>query len=122
MTKVTVHETPSQQVLAKAAEEFEATDSTGRVFKLKKPGFLAQFRIVELVGESAKNDVFMNMIQPLIFIVGINGEPVFMPTNRLQLDGLITRVDEHGFTAISKEIIARYGNKDPEAEKAALKK
>lgn len=122
MSKVTIHETPSQQVIAKSIEEFEATDSKGRVIKLRKPSFLAQFRVVELAGESAKNEVFMNMIQPLIYITEIDSDPVFMPTNRLQLDALVNRVDEHGFLAISKAILARFGSADPEADKAALKK
>lgn len=122
MANITRHETPTQQVVAKATAEYEVIDSAGRKFKLRKPGFLAQFRLVELVGESAKNDVYMRMILPLVYIAAIDGDAVAMPANKLQLEALIQRVEEHGFSAVAEGLMAHFGSQDAEADKDRLKK
>lgn len=120
---VRIHETPTQQLLAKASAEYKVRDIVGRTFTLKKPPFLAQFKLVELAGSSASNDTFMSMILPLIYVVAIDDDPIALPVNRLQLDGLIARVDEHGFTAISKGLLEHFTrDEDPAEAKAALKK
>ena len=52
----------------------------GRTIGLKKPAVLAQFRLVEVLGESAANDVHMGMVLPLMFVVSIDdqAEPTAM--------------------------------------------
>lgn len=113
--------TPSEQVVAKAAE-ITVTDSAGRVIKLKKPGVLAQFRLVEVMGETAKNQVYMGMVLPLIYVTAIDGDAVFQPTSKLQVEALIQRLDEHGIDAVMEGVNANFGAIDPEADKDALKK
>lgn len=122
MVQVKMIDSPSAQVVAKALAEIEVTDSLGRVFKLRKPGLLAQYRLVEAAGETANNERYLLMIRPLIYIVAIDGDPVFQPTNKVQLEALITRIEEHGLAAVYEGIMAHFGQQDPEAEKAALKK
>lgn len=122
MVQVKMIEKPSDQVVAKALAEVQVPDSTGRVFTLRKPGLLAQYRLVEVAGDSAKNEVYLGMIRPLIYIVAIDGDPVIQPINKMQLEALITRIEDHGLSAVMDGIIANYGAQDPEAEKAALKK
>lgn len=123
MTKITRNESPSQQVLAKAMAEATVTDSAGRKITLRKPAFLAQFRLVEVAGESASNTTFMSMIHPLLYISAIDGVPVSHPTNKKQLDALIAELDEHGFEAMAAGIIEHFAPKDdPEGQKAELKK
>jgi len=115
--------TPSQQLIDKTAAEFDVKDSTGRVITLKKPGFLAHFKIVETVGaELAPNEVYMRMVNPLIYVIAIDGDPVVTPTNKIQIDALITRLGDHGYIAITKGLNEHFGEQDPETEKAALKK
>lgn len=122
MTTVTRHESPSEQLIAKAIEEFATQDARGRVFKLRKPGLLQQFRLVEVIGESAKNEVYLNMCRPLIFIASIDGDPITQPLNKLELEGLITRVGDEGLDAVFQGIVKHFGVSDPAADKAALKK
>ena len=113
---------PTEQAIAKAVEAASVTDARGRVMVLKKPGVLAQFRIVEVAGDSAKNEVYMRMILPLIYVTEIAGDPIPLPTNKLQLEALITRLDEEGIDAVNKCAIENWGKSDPEADKQAIKK
>lgn len=123
MTTVTLNDgTPSEQVLSKAAQTFETKDSEGRTLVIKKPGILAQFNIVEVAGDAAKNDVWMNMVLPVIYLSELAGEAVIPPKNRLQLNGLLQRLDEHGLNALGKAVQEHFGNSDPEKGKAAIKK
>lgn len=119
---VKINETPSQQVLAKSQAEFTAKDSTGRVFTIRKPAFLAQFRLVETAGESAESDRYMSMISPLIYIVAIDNDPVLAPTTKLELEALIQRVGDHGYETVMECLAKNFSKKNPEEEKAALKK
>jgi len=122
MVTLTMNETPTDQVLAKAAASVWVTDSSGRVIVLKKPGILAQYRIVEVAGDSAKNDVYMRMILPLIYVTEIDGDPISQPANKLQLEALIQRLDEHGVEAVLAGAVANFGESNPDADKAAVKK
>lgn len=121
MTKVTIHEdSPTAQVLKKAQESHTIKDAHGTIV-LKKPGVLAQYRIIEVCGDSAKNETYMNMVLPLIFIVEIDGDPVSQPANKLQLEALIQRLD-YRVEAVIEGVAEHYGKPDPEADKAAIKK
>lgn len=122
MDNVKVTLKPSEEAVQKAVAEFIVTDSAGRAIKLKKPGVLAQFRLVEVLGESAKNQVYMGMVLPLIYVTAIDELPVFQPTSKLEVEALIQQLDEHGVDAVMQGVQAHFGAVDPEADKAALKK
>lgn len=120
--KLTINESPTQQVIAKANAETIVTDATGRVIKIKKPGVLAQYRLVEIVGaEAAKNDVYMSMVLPLIYVSEIDDKPLPQPRSKAEVDALIQRLDEAGIEAVMKGVQEAFGNADPEADKAVLK-
>lgn len=122
MTKVTMNETPpSAELIAKASPEAAVTDARGRVFTLKKPGVLSQYRLVDLLGDSAKNEVYMAMVLPLTYVSAIDGDPSAQPNTRLQLDALIQRLDEDGIAAIMAGVEKHFGTSDPEKDKASLK-
>jgi len=119
--KVTV-QTPTDQVLASTSTEITVTDAKGRAIGLKKPGVLAQYRLVEMVGESAKNEVYMGMILPLIYVTTIDGDPVCLG-KKSELEALIQRLEEAGIGAVMAGVQEHFGVlPDPEATKAALKK
>ncbi len=120
--KVTVHETPTEQVLAEAASTVSIRDAQGRVIVLKKPGILAQYRIIEVAGESSKNEVYMRMVLPLIYVTELDGIPISQPANKLQLESLIQRLDESGVEAVMKGVGENFGSVDPEGDKSAVKK
>lgn len=121
MAKLTVNPSPSAEVVAKATAETSVTDARGRVITLKKPGVLAQYRLVELMGDSAKNEVYMGMVLPLIFVTAIDGDAVTQPRGKREVEALIERLDEDGISAVSVAVQKHFGPSDPEADKDALK-
>ena len=121
MSEATVTLKPAQEVLIKANEETVVTDSTGRVIKLKKPGVLAQYRLIEALGDSASNQTYMAMVMPLIYVVGIDDDAVHQPKSKMQVEALIQKLDEAGIQAVMSHVAATYGAIDPEADKEALK-
>jgi hypothetical protein len=88
---------------------FCATDAKGRVFTVRKPDFLAQFRLVEVLGQSAQNDMYMRMVGPLTFIGAIDGDQIPLPTSKAQLEALIKRVGEEGYVAVVECVAEKFG-------------
>ena len=109
---------PSEELVK--AQEAETIDSRARVIKLRKPGVLAQYRLVEALGDAAANQTYMGMVLPLIYIVSIDGAPV-SASNKRQIEALIQRLDEDGIKAVMEGVQQHFGAPDPEADKAALK-
>jgi hypothetical protein len=121
--KVRLNVSPSEQVIAKAAQEAEVIDALGRIIVLRKPGPLAQFRVVEAVGnDAAKNEVYMGMVLPLIFVVSIDEAIVPPPVTKAQIEALIQRLGEEGIAAVAEGVYANFGKQDPEKDKAEIKK
>ncbi|MBV8656622.1 MAG: hypothetical protein JO142_02245 [Burkholderiales bacterium] len=117
-------QTPSTEAVAAANRTVKVTDSRNREISLKKPGVLAQYRLVDLVGpDTAKNDVYMAMIMPVLFVTAIDADAITFPKSRLNLDALIEELGEEGLAAIADAIAAEWGGKkaDPEADKGILK-
>jgi len=112
--------TASEELVAQARSEFDVTDSAGRSIKLRKPGVLAQYRLVEALGDAAQNTVYMSMVLPLIYVASIDGNPV-RTQNKVQIEALIQQLDEHGIKAVMEGVQENFGSPDPEADKAALK-
>lgn len=122
--KLTLHDaqTPTAQLIAKAAQEVTVTDSKGRVISIRKPGILAQYRIIETMGKSADIETYRGMVTPLIWISAIDSDPVAQPVNKLQLEALIQRVGDEGLEAVVQGIVKHFGEQDTEADKNAIKK
>lgn len=119
--KVTLTETPSEQAVAKAIEQVDIVDATGRSITLKRPGVLAQFRLVELLGDSASNQTYVGMCLPLIYVAAIDGDPVSRITTKIGLEGLIQRLSDEGVTAVAVGVMEHFGKQDPKADEATLK-
>ena len=100
--------TPSEQLVKAAQSEVTVTDGRGRVITLRKPGVLAQFRLVEALGESAANSVYMGMVLPLVYVAAIDGDPVRSSTKR-EIEALIQRIDEAGVTAVMETVRDTWG-------------
>lgn len=113
--------TPSEDLVARALSEVTVTDARGRVIKLKKPGVLAQYRLVEALGETAKNQVYTAMVLPIIYVAEIDGEAVFQPTSKREIEALIQRLEEEGIEAVSAAVMDNFGKSNTEGDKAALK-
>jgi hypothetical protein len=117
-----VKETPSEQLIKQASAEVIVTDSNGRTITLKKPGVLAQYRLIEILADSAKNEVYMGMVLPLIYVSAIGDAPVMQPSSKREVEALISRLDEEGINAVMQGVQDNFGRTDPEADKEALKK
>lgn len=132
MTKVTVKPQgtsgepealkPSERIVQDMQAEFSVQDSRGRNFALKKPDVLAQFDLIEALGDLAKNDVYRMMCIPVIYVVSIDGSPAPPATNKLQMRALISRIGEDGFAAIQKGIKDRFPQQEDDEDDETVKK
>lgn len=113
MSKVKVHtgvETPSQKVVNDANCIVHVTDAKGRKIGLRQPQFADEFRIVAVVGaELAANQVYMGMLNPLLFIAEIDGVVQPFPTSKIAVDSLINTAGREGFLAALKGITEHFG-------------
>ena len=125
MTQVTMNRapkdgaaaSPSQILTEKMAQEYVVPVSTGRRITLKKPGLLAQYRLVQVLGgETAANAVYMNMVLPITFVVAIDGIPVPAPTRFAEVEALIQRLDEHGLNACVAGLKEHFGASETSAD------
>lgn len=121
MTEPTVTLNPTQQLVAEANASFEVEDKRGRKITLRKPGVLAQFRMIEALGESASNTTYVGMVLTLIFIAAIDGDAVVQPTSKRQVEALIQRLDDAGWEAVMTGVEQHFGKTDVEKDKEALK-
>ncbi|GAB3249199.1 hypothetical protein [Chitinimonas naiadis] len=112
---------PSQQVVAKAMASVTVPDANGRSITLRKPGILAQFRQIEMLGDTASNLVYMNLVVPLLYISAINGEDEPAPITKAQLEALISRLGDEGVAAVHEGVQEHFRKTNIEADKAALK-
>jgi len=120
MAKVTLTD-PAENPAAVVPEVQKATvtDATGRLIMLRKPGVLAQFRLVEALGRSAQNQVYMGMVLPLLFVGSIDGAAVVPPATKGEVEALITRLDEAGIQAVMLGVQQHFTE---DSEEAARKK
>ena len=121
--KVKVHETAEVNQAAPMGQQVvTVTDARGRVFSLKEPDVLAPYRIVQVVGgESAENRVYMNMIMPLLYLSTIDGDAVFTPASKREVDALIQRLGHDGVRVLRAGVETHFNEGNEEAE-ATIKK
>lgn len=113
---------PSAQATEQAIAEITVKDSRGRIITLKKPNVLAQFRLVKMLGESARNSAYMAMVTPLTYLVSFDGDAIIPPQTERELDALIQRLDEPGIMAILDALAEHFGSDETEEdEEEALK-
>lgn len=117
-----VNDTPSEQVVAQARAEVSTEDALGRKITLRKPGVLAQYRLIEAIGDSASNRVYLAMVMPLNYVASIDGDPVEIPTTKRQIEALIQRLGDEGVDSVIAGVNAHFGIVDPEDEQESLKK
>lgn len=97
---------PSEQIV-QAANTIERITAGELNIGLKKPGILAQYRIVEIVGDSAKNEVYMGMVMPILWVCEIDGDPQPAPTTKRELEALIQRLGDEGVGGIMAHLAGK---------------
>lgn len=125
MTKITVKEAgdlPSQTIVKQAAARVTIEDGNGRSITLQKPGVLAQFRLIKILGpETARNTTYVQMVLPLTYVVDIDGMVVAQPNTEREIDALISRLDEEGVTAVMIGVQEHFGSGSAEQAKEEIK-
>jgi len=121
-TKKAAAQTPSEQLI-KAADSAVTIDTpNGFKVTLKKPGVLSQFRLVKMLGDAAKNQVYVGMMLPMTYVSEIDGKTVAYPNSERELEALITRLDEDGVNAVMQGVAENFGGQaNPEAAKEDIK-
>ncbi|NMM21844.1 MAG: hypothetical protein HHJ15_18145 [Rhodoferax sp.] len=113
---------PSDDVIAQAVKPCVVLDAQGRSITLQKPGVLAQFRMIEMLGgETAKNQVYVGMVLPLLYIASIDGEALPRLSSKRELEALIQRLDEDGIECVMKGVAANFGSPNPASDEEKLK-
>lgn len=120
MPEVVIHK-PSEEVIIQAAAEVKVQDARGRVLALRKPNVLAQFRLVKMLGETARNSTYMTLVTPLTYLIAIDGDQVSPPSSERELEALIQRLDDDGVMAVLDGVQKHFGGGIKADEEAALK-
>lgn len=112
--------TPAQQLLQDAKKTVTLEpDAEGRVFVLKKPGSLQQLRLLEGLGMLTANPGYMAVAQQVQYLVSIDGEVLTPVTNKIQLEALVQRLDDHGIYAVAAGVEEHWGGQQKTPEQAA---
>jgi len=104
--------TAEKGVIVNADGTALVTTKSGKCITIKRPHVLAQYKLVEAIGDTSTNRVYLHMCIPLLWVTHIDGSEVNMPSSKLQVEALITRLDEEGIAAVSAAIDKHFPNKD----------
>lgn len=119
--KTAAADTPSAQLIAKADAATVIELQDGRTVTLKKPGVLSQFRLVRMLGDAAKNQVYVSMVLPFTYITAIDGKAVAAPNTEREIEALITRLGDEGVDAVMHGVADNFGSAKPEEVQAEIK-
>lgn len=117
MAKVTVHtETPSQQIVKAANQPSTVTDAKGRAIGVKKMNPLDRLKLFEVIGgDNSKNEQYVGYAALAFLVTSIDGDPVPRPSNKLQLEALVQRLDDEGMDAVAEHVYGQVAAKQDEA-------
>lgn len=112
----------TQELIAAAAAEHTVTDTSGRVITLRKPGILAQYRLIDALGNSARNEVYVGMVMPVLFVAQIDNVPISPLRTKAEVEALIQQLEDVGMEAVMAGVKEHFGKADAEAEAESVKK
>jgi hypothetical protein len=115
--------TPSEQATQNANETVEIFDANGRSIKLRKPGMLAQYRLVGRVGNQEDSETYLNMCMPLLFVYSIDGDDSIHFASHREMEGVISRLGDAGVKAVMLGVQEHFSETiSPDARKDEIKK
>lgn len=119
-------EKPSEALVRIAIEpqrlDYTGDDGKPHTLDVRKPGILAQFQLIEALGDVASNDRYMQMVQPIIYLGKMDGEAVYPPISKIEIEALIQRLGEEGFGALQMWWLQKVMAPSMEAADAAMKR
>ncbi len=96
---------PSEKVVASAAQSVDVVDSLGRRILVKRPLLSEQLDLMVIVGpEASKNDMYMAMMNVLLHVQSIDDDPVLPLTSKKSIDEMVNRLGNEGVEAVTKAI------------------
>lgn len=109
--------TPTHTILAARAHTYTATDARGRQYLLRRPSALDTLRLFKAAGPIlAQNEPWLAMASLASSVQAIDGVPVPVPANEVQIEALIERLGEDGLAAIADSAILREDSFDSKAQ------
>ncbi len=117
--KLTLNETPTEQIIKEAVKEITIIDAQNRVLTLKKPNFLSQTRFMRVIGDETQG--YISMATMLLYLSAIDGESVYTPGTIGEIEALFQKLDEDGYIALSKGAQEHF-SRNADEDKAAIKK
>jgi len=103
--KVTLNpvKTPTQEIVEDANRVVYVEDALGRRLGVRKVTHSIRRRVVKAISaDQAGKPQYMGMVMLAAACCEIDGDPVRLPSNEIQFDALIDRLDEEGSKAIGK--------------------
>lgn len=93
-----------------AVREIVVTDRRNRRITLRKPGLLAFYRLIDVLGDNANNPMYVVIVAPLLFVQEIDGEPVPTPCSKNDLDQLLDHLESDGINAVVHGLKEHFGS------------
>lgn len=107
------------------AAPYADAEGVAHSLTLKRPHVLAGFRLVRLLDpEVAQNGAYVDMIGSLLYVSAVDGIPQPFPQSEREIEGLISRLDTAGMTALMEGLKAHFFVKkdaDGAADRDAIK-
>jgi hypothetical protein len=92
------------EMVANTVNEAIATDSTGRVIRVKRLNALEFYRLSKVLGASAGNAVTMDLATLVSAVIRIDATPIAFPSSERDIEFVIQQLDFHGIAAAGEAL------------------
>lgn len=110
MTTITERTEPMQpRANQGSAGQPTVTDALGRTITLRRLSTLNKMRLFEIIGPAnADNGPYLGYATIACHVAAIDGDPVHFPSSKLQLEAIVSRLDDGGIAAVSAGIAEHF--------------
>ncbi len=127
--KVTVHDqatamspTPSATIIASNTTTAICVDERGRRIAIKKLGVPDRMRLFKLLGPlHVKNEPYFGYVALAAMVTSIDGLVEGFPSNEIQAEAMVTRLDDAGLDAIAAKVKEMGWVKDESGDRETIK-
>ncbi len=123
MAKLTVHEDKKEELNQANEDAGTVTDSRGRVIKIRELDAVQEARVFCAAGaDDAVNMPYMNMyVFPAAKVEEIDGEKYAVPTNKLQINGMLSVLGKAGLNAVQEFMFSKLNAESKQMDDNAAK-
>ncbi|EIC83374.1 hypothetical protein [Serratia sp. M24T3] len=114
MANLNVHASKDRDLKPLQEEGSAVTDARGRVIKIRELDAVQEARVFCAAGaEDAVNMPYMNMyVFPAARVEEIDGEKYAVPTNKLQINGMLSVLGKAGLNAVQEFMFQQMGEEN----------